>query len=211
MIILDKEEFLAKGSHRAIFLYPNDKNKCIKVVFSEGQKALRKRNKHWYKRIRPLSWFNENKKEIKAYKKLQNKNDIIYNFIPRFYGEIKTNLGKGIVIDYIDNASCLKKYIIKSGINENLIKALHEIFDTFLENNIQIRDPHLDNFLIKELDNGELKIFFIDGLGNNCKIPFSDWFDFLGRIQIKRRIKKLINNIKKEFPEYINNNLLENF
>lgn len=98
---LEKNKFLARGSHRFIYTHETiGKYKCLKIALPEGQKILRSQNKHWYKRIKPLSCFNENKKEIKGYKVLNKKNNEIFEFIPRFYGVIKTNLGKAIVVDY---------------------------------------------------------------------------------------------------------------
>ena len=142
MIIIDKDSFLARGSHRCIYLY-NDNNKtnpkCLKIVFPEGQKILRRQNKHWYKRIRPISWFNENKKEIKAYKILSKKEkngsivgERVFEFVPRFYGIIKTNLGKAMIIDYFQNAVTIKVFIENNGLTKELKNKLYEMFKVFM-------------------------------------------------------------------------------
>ena len=62
MIELIKEDFLAKGSHRNIYKYKDERDRCLKVVMPEGQKVLKQQNNHWYKKVRPTSWYNENKK-----------------------------------------------------------------------------------------------------------------------------------------------------
>lgn len=197
MLYLEKENFLAKGSHRNIYKYELDDTKCLKVVMPEGQKILKKQNKHWYKKIRPTSWYNENKKEIKAYKKLKNKDPEIYEFIPRFYGIVKTNLGDAMLIDYVKDAFSVGKYIKNYGLTNELKKELNRMFDVFYKNNVQIRDQHLDNCVVQIIDN-KIKVKLIDGIGNSQLIPIADYISFVGRKQLTKRIGKFWRNVEKE-------------
>ncbi|MBO4957061.1 MAG: hypothetical protein J6C50_04470 [Rickettsiales bacterium] len=204
MIELIKEDFLAKGSHRNIYKYKDERDRCLKVVMPEGQKVLKQQNKHWYKKVRPTSWYNENKKEIKAYKKLNKKNLEIFNYIPKFYGIVKTNLGNAMLIDYITNSIPIGKYIKTYGLTNQLKEQLYEMFGVFYKNNVQIRDPHLDNCVIQICENNKIKIKLIDGIGNSQLIPIADYVSCIGKKQLLKRIQKLFNNIYKEFPEYTN-------
>lgn len=197
MLYLEKESFLARGSHRNIYKYELDDTKCLKVVMLEGQKVLKKQNKHWYKKIRPTSWYNENKKEIKAYKKLKNKDREIFEFIPKFYGIVKTSLGDAMLIDYVKDAISVGKYIKTYGLTNELKEELNRMFDVFYRHNVQIRDPHLDNCIVQNIDN-RIKVKLIDGIGNSQLIPVADYVPFLGRKQLLKRIGKFWRNVEKE-------------
>lgn len=196
MIILNENDFIAKGSHRSIFKY-TDPDKCLKVVTSK------KKSHRWYKKFRPLSWYNENLKEIKTYKLFTKKPKEIFEFLPRFYGTIETNLGQAMIIEYINNSLTIYDFITKYGLNDDLKIEINRMFNIFYKNNIQIRDPNLNNYIIKIIDN-KPKIKIIDGIGNSQLIPLADYIPFIGKKQIVRRIHKFFNNIYRHFPEYKN-------
>ena len=110
-IILRKDNYIAEGSHRRIYLHDNYPGKCLKITMIEGQRYLKENTPHFWKKLRPLSWFDESRKEIRAYRILENKKQEIFDFIPRFYGLVKTNLGNAMLVDYIDHSITLKDYI----------------------------------------------------------------------------------------------------
>lgn len=196
------EKFLiAEGSSRQIYQYPDDLSKCIKITTEEGKLYHKNRNKHWYKKLKPLNSFDESLKEIKAYKKFKYKDSAIYNHIPKFYGIVKTNLGDGMVLDYINDSVSLFEFINIYGVTDDLISAMKEIFTVFIKNNIEIRDYTSNNFLVKKI-NGNLRIYFIDGLGNANLIPISELIPYFGMKKIVRRLKKMLNNLSKMFPLY---------
>ena len=200
-MVLKEENKIAKGSHRAIYSHDDFKGKCFKVAFKSGQIILRNQNKHWYKKIRPLSMYNENIKEIRAYRILNTKNNEIFNFIPKFYGIYKTNLGEAILIDYIDGIT-LHKYLDKFGFTEQLKQKFLELFKTFYKNNVQIRDQHLENYLVKTNESGDvLGLYLIDGIGNAQLFPIADYIPYFGRKQLLSRVKVLIRNLKRDVPK----------
>lgn len=201
-ITLNKNDYLAKGSHRAIYLYPLDKNKCVKIVMKERQQFMKARNKHWYKKLRPLSWYDENRKEIKAYKILNKKNPEIFNYIPKFYGIVHTNLGDGMLIDYVNNSFTLLKYIKHYGFNKTLQEELLKISTILYRNNIQTRDPNLNNYVVQVIDENRIQVKLIDGIGNSQLIPLADYITFIGQKQIKRRFNKFCSYLIKSFPKY---------
>ncbi len=196
MLVFTEADMVARGSHRGIFLNDDFKNKCFKIVIARKKGA-------WWKRIRPLSWYSENIKEIKTYKLIEKKNDPkIFDFIPNFYGVIKTNLGDAMLIDYIGDSMSIKEYIAKYGLTEQLKKSLMNMFRVFYKNNVQIRDQHLNNYLVKMGDGGDVSVKLIDGIGSSQLIPLADHVPFIGRRQLLRRINKLFNAIYEEFPDY---------
>ena len=77
MLFLDKKSFISKGAFRYVYNHPADSNKIIKIDIQDK---------------------NGNKREIEAYNKF---NQSIKNFTPKFFGEIETNLGKGLIFEKI--------------------------------------------------------------------------------------------------------------
>ncbi|RXK12365.1 hypothetical protein CP985_14515, partial [Malaciobacter mytili LMG 24559] len=82
MIILQNKDLLQKGSERACYEHPFDKNKIIKIVYNQKGKN------------------NQNDQELYYYNFL-NKQNIDYNNISICYGKIDTNLGEGLVFEKI--------------------------------------------------------------------------------------------------------------
>ncbi|MDR0677042.1 MAG: PhoP regulatory network YrbL family protein [Elusimicrobiota bacterium] len=154
MVYLEKDSFVAKGSNRHLYLHKNFPGKCIKIVLDETKKFLRKNNSYWYKRFFPLSYFGENKKELKYYKNILNKkNTEIFEYIPKMYGTIETNIGEGLLFDYFENTISLKDYIEKFGFDNEIINQMKFFFKIILENNVQLRDQNIYNYLVQNINN----------------------------------------------------------
>lgn len=208
-IELDKNSFIHKGECRHVFLYPNDNKKCIKVALKETLIFRRSKEKNIFKRIlRPfLCMYNENYIDIKLYKKLEKKNPIIWDYIPKFYGTVKTNLGDGIVVEYLtdENGAVLptiEDWIKKYGYSQELENAINEVWKVVIDNLIMVRCPHIKNFLVKKMDNNKLKLYLVDGIGNGNFIPVNEWIKSVGR---KKLIKKF-NRFKESIQKLINGN-----
>lgn len=208
LINLDKNSSIAHGNCRNIFLYDN---KCIKVSLKETlikrRNELKKKSKiKWL--FKPLLMFyNENYYDLRFYKINLHKKEI-FDYIPKFYGICKTNLGIGLVVEYMvnkDNSKMLtiKEYINKNGVNNNLLQAIKQLWNVMINNNVQIRAPHTENFLVKE-DNDKLKVYMIDGFGSPNLIPLLDYLPYLGKKKIVKKFNLFIKSLKREFPNYTN-------
>lgn len=203
IVELNESLLVGKGGRREVYLDPEDKTKCIKITTLSSKKAGKKNTKHWYKKLRPLSSFDENKNELKAYKNMIKKygNDSkVFENIPKFYGEVNTNFGWGIEVEYLENIESLKNFIDKNGINDSILPALKDMFVNFIENNVEIRDYTPYNYMVKNID-GKLKVYLIDGLGAAIWIPIHK-IAYFGKKQIKRRIDKMLKNLAEVYPEY---------
>ena len=80
MISLDKSSLVGKGLHRECHRHPENKNLCIKVVVAGNA--------------------DESQREKKYYSQLE-KRGISWDMIPKFYGDLETNLGLGSVFDLV--------------------------------------------------------------------------------------------------------------
>lgn len=206
-INLNKNDFIHKGNCRHVFLYPNDNTKCIKIAFKETLINRRKQEKNIFKKIlKPfLFCYNENLIDVKLYKKLKNKNPIIWNYIPRFYGTVKTNLGDGIVIDYLTDKDgkvlpTVKDWILNNGYSQELDDAINEVWQVIIDNMIMVRCPHFENFLVKKLDDGKLRLYLVDGIGNGNLIPLNEIIKSIGR----KKMMKKFNSFKESIQKLLN-------
>lgn len=208
-IDFDKSEAVANGNCRHLFLH---NNKCIKVSLKETLKQRREiqKKKNFIKYLfKPfLRSYDENYKDLKFYKINKNKEDI-YKYIPRFYGICKTNLGMGLIVEYLTDKSgnklpTLQEYIKQNGVSNKLLLAINELWTILLKNNIQIRAPHSNNFLVKEVENNLLRIYMIDGFGSPNLIPLYDFVPFFGRRKIRNKFGVFVKSLIQEFPKWKN-------
>ena len=70
----------------------------------------------------------------------------------------------------------------------------------FFVNNIQTRDQHLENYVVKL--NERINIKIVDGIGNSQMIPIADYCNLFGKQQIRRRSIRFLHNISYTFPQY---------
>ena len=198
MLTLTDNLLIGSGHHRKVFFYPNDNTKCIKIDTKFKAIKNKLKNPHFYKKIRSLETFGENIKELRYYKKLLNKDkngENVFNNIPRFYGLVNTNFGDGIVVEYI-NGIPLNFFLAKEGLTLRVKNAFRELYSNFIQYNIEIRDFIPSNYFVKELNNDQIKIYIIDGIGNSNFLPYSEWFSFIGKKKTIRRINKMILILK---------------
>ena len=71
MINLDKSRLVGKGLHREVYTHPENNNLCIKVVV-HGNADESRREKEYYR--------------------LLEKRRIVWGMIPRYHGDVETNL-----------------------------------------------------------------------------------------------------------------------
>ena len=82
MIEINSSDIVGKGLHRECHAHPEDNNLCIKVAVNENIKeTLREQKYYLFLKKRGISW----------------------DMLPKFYGNIETNMGPGAVFDLIRN------------------------------------------------------------------------------------------------------------
>lgn len=193
MIFLENKDLIGEGGKRLVYKMPNDPSKCIKVVCEEKIKQRRKNRKSQLiiTPLRTYNSFHREKREIQEFKK------IIFNvgykslqYIPMFYGKVETNLGQGIVFDFIKGES-LSLFLNKNPKKKaQTIAKLTEIKNFFLENNIHFSDWQLDNFIVTK----DLLIYAIDGFESNEFIPITK-IRYFSKKSINRRFSRFTDRI----------------
>ena len=138
MIQLTDDLIFAEGGRRYCFVHPDDSNKCIKTLSPNGDPRKRKNEAVWYKKLRPLSVFDDNKRELKSFRELEKKGEIVWNHFPRCYGIQPTSRGDGMVTDLIRDADgnvskTVRQYVKAIGKTPEMLDALDEFFNLFSE------------------------------------------------------------------------------
>jgi hypothetical protein len=194
MIELSEDLIFAEGGRRFCFVHPDDAGKCIKILNARGNPQKRKKESVWYKRFRPLSWFDDNKRELISFQDLEKKGDSVWDHFPRYYGIHQTNRGDGIITDLIRDtdravSKTVRQYIKAFGKTPELLAALDEFYALFRDRLIVTRDI-LDHNLVVQVNDEKLTIYMIDGFGTSEMIPFSSWFKSVATRKVNRKIQR---------------------
>ena len=174
MIRLDPSQKFAKGLHRACFVHPDDDKLCIKVVVYGDQQ--------------------ETKREQACYKLLKRRN-ISWQHLPRFYGNIDTNLGAGAVFDLIRDhdghiSKTLEFYLAQAHFtnrHDDLIAALAELKHYLLQYDIIPMAIKPKNVLYQQCGQEQGRLVLVDNIGNADFIPICNYIPFLAKKKIIRR------------------------
>lgn len=180
MIQLDDTLYVGKGINRVCYRHPSDPGKCLKIDKRKHGGPTEK-EAHYYKklaRIRPL---------------------MEYTFIPRFYGFVDTDLGRGGVFDLIqDEGTSDVSQTFRHYINHGQVTAENPIWiaahSTFLQNlyeeAIIIRDFNASNICARKMLDGSYQLIAIDGIGHRDFIPLCDYFRSIARRKLRRHIER---------------------
>jgi len=194
MIELSDDLIFAEGGRRVCYVHPDDPDKCVKVLSARGNPRTRRKKAVWYKKMRPLSCFDDNKGELKDFRDFERRGEGVWEFFPRCYGMQETNRGDGIVTDLIRDEGgiisiTVKQYLKAQGQTPELLTALDRFFDLMMNYRIITRDILHHNLVIQRRDNG-VRIVMIDGFGSSEMIPFSSWIQSVARKKVARKIAR---------------------
>jgi hypothetical protein len=187
MVYIENSGLIGTGHHRECYRHPENKNLCIKIVVSGNDK--------------------EQKREIKYYKRLK-KMGISWDMIPRYYGDIETNMGPGSVFDLVldhDGAPSkpLKHYLSSSKWAEanysRLSNALDVLKDDLLQQQIITMTLKPKNILCKKIASGDLQLYIIDNIGNSDYLPICNVSRYLAKKKILRKWKRFEERLSSKY------------
>jgi hypothetical protein len=177
MINLDKSRLVGKGLHREVYRHPENNNLCIKVVV-HGNADESRREKEYYR--------------------LLEKRRITWDMIPRYHGDIETNLGPGSVFDLVldDNGAASKTLGYYFSSNERtheyyscLSNALVLLKDYLLQHQIITMTLKPKNIVCQRMASGKFRLFVVDNIGNSDFIPICNYSSYLAKKKILRKWK----------------------
>lgn len=203
MIFLGEKDLLAEGGRRLIYVNPEDKNKLIKIV---KQKDLdrKRRSLSFFKKWRNDNSISENTEDFNAYKVYNRKSKEIFKFVPRLFGYTETNLGRGLMTEFVKNydgsaTMSLQDYLKKYGLTHKIHLALKLLYKQLLKYNFITRELKDFNIVVKYISKNNLRLYVIDGFGNQEFIPLSNYIGFLAKRKINKHFKIFLNSIKNSY------------
>jgi len=169
MLKLKSELFIGKGATRSCYRHPDDRSKCIKIFYPEYEN-MKKAHSREIKELRRLS-----KKET----------DLV---IPKYHGQIETNLGLGHIFDLIEDVNgnpypTVKQYLLSNP--ENGAELIVKLRCDLKKSGGVFHDLRTDNILV--LENGKYAV--IDGFGDWAFIKTCSIFPHLARKKVDRKLK----------------------
>ncbi|QTA80184.1 PhoP regulatory network protein domain-containing protein [Desulfonema limicola] len=183
MIIINSKP-IGKGIERECYIHPMESNKIIKIS--------------------SLAPNIQSKREISYYKKLQKRKKMKWNHIPKFYGEVSTNLGAGFITELIlDFDGKISKhfslYIKQNGISV-YSKQLEELKNYFINEKVIFNyDMSPKNLLLRRTNESESELVLIDGLGDIVFIEMLNYFKYFLKNKILRRWSRFEQNMYLDY------------
>ena len=173
---LQEKNIIAKGGERCCYLHPKDKNKLIKIIFADGSHNQQNKLEDIY-----ISYLQKKKVDLSQ--------------TATYYGEIDSNLGKGVVYERITDydstpSKSFRYYVANKLISQELQKKLLNELKLYLEkNHILFVDTSMTNVFCKKIAKERYKLIIVDGLGAK-RIGFKFWFYRNSKLYTKYKIKR---------------------
>lgn len=187
MVNIEKSGLVGTGHHRECYRHPEDSNLCIKIVVSGNSKEI-KREKKYYRRL--------------------EKRGVSWDMIPRYYGEIETNMGSGSVFDLVSDhdgaiSKNLKHYLSSNELTEENYRRLSNALDLLknylLQQRIITMTLNPNNILCKKQASGSLRLYVIDNIGNSDLIPICNISDYFAKKKILRKWKRFEGKLLRKY------------
>jgi len=203
MLQLRSRKPFASGEERDVYLHPDDDTRCIKISNVTPPADFKPQTLRdwlfWISRGRNTGYFDINYTDDLFYRLLRERNDPeVFAHLPRCYGLIDTDLGKGLVCELIrneDGTPCItmKQYIQKHGAisDPKVIRAVDDFLGWLVEKNIFLREMGGTNTFFRYAKDGGVRLYHIDAVGCLDLIPLANYWDWFSRFRISLKINHL--------------------
>ena len=191
------------GRHRKCFPFPDDESKCIKVVRRVSlRKADKLSNYLRHRFLYPLSFFDINRRDYKAYRAVR---DQLQRYLPIYSGMVRTDIGYGLAEELVRNydgriAQTVESFLSSRGqiAGTPLWAEFLKFFDLLRRHEIFLFDLNLQNFLVREKSKGRFVPIIIDlkRLGESREfLQLAAWSRAHAMEKLERRIGRVSNRI----------------
>ena len=204
MLNLCALEPFAVGGTRRCYIHPEDASRCVKVLRPDRTPSARRAVATGWRRFKRLANFDDQRKEIEAYRRLKRSGQLDYTHVPRFYGTVDTDQGVGIVTalfrNFDDGFPRNLEELLPLGTTDALERAIDE-FKQWLRRELFLTRDLLPHNIIAVADSPErYRLVVVDGIGNSEFLPLSHWFKWSARAKIERKIRKFDYRVRILLP-----------
>src|SRR6056297_233519 len=206
-ILLNGEEPLFIGGTRQVFQHPGYADRCIKVLRSDRTGAARRAQKRGWKQLLPVSAFDDQIKEIRAYRQLvASTPDLtpVWQHVPEFFGTVTTDCGLGIVTRLYRNHDGSWPRNLEQRLPSGLTPALCDGIKTFAavmeRHRVLTRDLLPHNMIAVAQADDRIQVLVVDGIGSADFIPLAARSQRVARAKVRRKLKRLEGCIRMLLP-----------
>ena len=208
MLTLAGREPFAIGGTRRCFVHPDDERLCVKVLRPDRTPAARLAAARGWRRLKGLRGFDDQRKEIKAYRQLlrplPGRSGVDWTHVPRYHGTVPTDQGVGIVTalhrDWHGGLPLNLEQLLPGGMTDALGAAIDE-FTAWLRRTLFLsRDLLPHNIIAVAVDPQRYRLVIVDGIGNSELLPLSNWFEACARRKVERKIRKFDQRVRLLLP-----------
>jgi hypothetical protein len=174
--ILHVDTPISNGRYRQVYIHPQDETKLIKVELPIERALQHKSVSNLTKARRALRALisgsyvlTGHEREILGIAELRRKAISDHHFFVKYYGEVQTNIGRGLIFQRITNFDQGIIYKLSDYLNENkyiqdehLRYAVESYFDLLLKNRIYIYGGESENIGIIRDGSGNLSVKTFD-------------------------------------------------
>ena len=190
----------AIGGTRLCFVHPDDSNKCIKVLREDRTPQTRRRLTKGIKKLRPVKHWDDQQKELTAYRQLLARNTpALWHHVPEFFGCVESDLGLGIITRIFRNFDGQFPRNLEEevplGIDDSLKIGIADFKSWLRQELVVTRDLLPHNIIVVRDSLQHCRLMIVDGLGNSEWIPVSTWFSSFARRKIERKISKFNHRV----------------
>jgi hypothetical protein len=201
------QEPLFVGGTRLVFQHPAYEDRCIKVLRPERSGAARRARQRGWKRWRPAAAFDDQRKEIRAYRQLIARSrdiDAVWNFVPQYFGTVETDRGLGIVTRLFrnDDGSWPRnlEQRLPRGLSAPLARGLTRFAEGVRHHAILTRDLLPHNLIVVSHADGEQQVIVVDGIGSADFLPVAEYWPAAARAKVARKLTRLEARLRMLMP-----------
>lgn len=210
MLTLAGREPFAIGGTRRCFVHPDDESLCVKVLRPDRTPSARLAGARGWRRLKGLRGFDDQRKEVKAYRQLRRCGDSSprprtdWTHVPRYHGTVPTDQGVGVVTELHRNWDggfpLNLEQLLPDGMTDALDAAIDE-FKAWLRRTLFLsRDLLPHNIIAVAVDPQRYRLVIVDGIGNSELVPLSNWFAMCARRKVERKIRKFDQRVRLLLP-----------
>lgn len=197
MLKISAETIFGRGGYRDCHFHPTRTDRCLKVLQADKSLAQLRSVDPLYKRLRPLSHYDQNLRDFVAFQRFKKRiKGIASSPLPEVDGLVETTLGQALCMELIRDgdgnvSQSLKEFIMQNGFTHQARQSLDTLENIHLDCALLIRDPFPQNLVVQRLNNGRLRMLFIDGLGDSNVLPINRMFKPAARSRIAKKFRRL--------------------
>ena len=204
MLTLAHLEPFAIGGTRRCYVHPHDDQLCVKVLRPDRTAEARLATATGWRRLKGRRGFDDQRKELKAYRQLARRGWRDWRHVPRCHGAVETDCGLGIVTalqrDWQGRFPPNLEQALPDGMTAPLAQAIEE-FKKWLRSGLLLSRDLLPHNIVAVADSPErYRLVIVDGIGNSELVPVSDWFNMCARRKVERKIRKFEHRVRILLP-----------